>query len=176
MTEKKIRNRKPRKKSHFFAFTLFTTEFVNDCFRIMRNTQDTLVYFVAGHEKCPTTGRFHLQGYIVFRTERTEFSVRRLIPRAHIEFAKESPEVNTAYCRKFPEGPSIKFGGLLEANNLWLDKVAKRVYNNDREGGELIPSSPLSGGLGGSVTPSLPSLQSSEDDIIKKLKLTGLIS
>lgn len=53
-------------------------------------------------EKCPSTGRDHIQGYVRFATPCGFNAVKRLIkdPAAHVEFAKGSEQANIDYCSK----------------------------------------------------------------------------
>lgn len=57
------------------------------------------------YEACPTTGRRHIQGYIVFENARMGSSVKKLLGRwsghnAHLIVALGSPTKNTEYCTK----------------------------------------------------------------------------
>lgn len=61
---------------------------------------DGTKYLVYQQEQCPTTGRVHWQGYVLFNSPRSERSVRLLYRGDHIEVAKGSPEQNFAYCTK----------------------------------------------------------------------------
>lgn len=64
-------------------------------------------YLVYGVEVCPSTGRWHLQGYIHFANPRSFKSVAALF-RWHIEVANGSPSSNFDYCSK--EGAFVEFG------------------------------------------------------------------
>lgn len=65
-------------------------------------------FLVYGHEKCPTTGREHLQGFVVF-SKRVSLSACKKIDReAHWESAKGSVDDNVRYCTK--DGVSRQFG------------------------------------------------------------------
>lgn len=70
----------------------FTEDLKND---------DTMRYFIFSEEKCPKTGRLHLQGYIQFKN-RTYFNkVQEKLPHgSHIEAARGAPEQNETYCSK----------------------------------------------------------------------------
>jgi hypothetical protein len=146
-------NRKPRKKSYFFTFTLFTSDHHDSAFAILARIKPIYLYFIAGFEQCPTTGKKHLQGYVVFKDLKTEHSVRKLIPFAHIEIAKEGPEANRIYCIK--SGTSLACGTLGSAIILWdtcqsLDKDIKACYNEAKTiQEEKVPQS----GAEGSITP-----------------------
>ena len=57
-------------------------------------------YVIIGKEVCPTTGTNHLQGFIIFKSQRYPNSVRQLNPRAHWEVCQGTPEQNIIYCSK----------------------------------------------------------------------------
>lgn len=68
----------------------------------------TTCYCVAGREVAPTTGTFHLQGYIYCKNKISSSRVRAMFPGAHVELANGSPSQNLAYC--------MKDGDYVEAN------------------------------------------------------------
>lgn len=57
-------------------------------------------YLVFGKEVAPSTGTPHLQGYVVFRTQRSLSSVIKKLNGAHVEVAKGDAEQNYAYVTK----------------------------------------------------------------------------
>lgn len=57
-------------------------------------------YACYGEEVCPSTGRKHLQAYVMFANPRKFAQVKSLLPRMHIESAKGSPIQNIKYCEK----------------------------------------------------------------------------
>lgn len=57
-------------------------------------------YGIYQHEQCPTTGRFHLQGFVCFSKRVLLSYVKRLHPTAHFQVARGSPADNYAYCTK----------------------------------------------------------------------------
>lgn len=66
-------------------------------------------YILWGNETCPTTGRLHRQGLILFKDGKTETAVRKMFPGTHIKFfkskkPKESEQSklvkNARYCIK----------------------------------------------------------------------------
>lgn len=65
-------------------------------------------YLVYGREKCPTTGRPHLQGYVYFVHPRWFDGVRTILPTAHWEKAKGDAESNRTYCTK--DGDYVETG------------------------------------------------------------------
>lgn len=56
-------------------------------------------YIVVGKE-VGETGTPHYQGYVFFENPRAFNSVKKFIPRAHIEKAIQTPQVNATYCKK----------------------------------------------------------------------------
>ena len=52
-------------------------------------------YIIAGEEKCPETGRQHMQVYFETKGTQREAFVRNLFPGSHIELARESKETTT---------------------------------------------------------------------------------
>lgn len=57
-------------------------------------------YIVWEHEVAPTTGTKHIQGYIYVKNPRCLSGMTKLLPRAHLEKAKGTPEQNRIYCTK----------------------------------------------------------------------------
>ncbi len=57
-------------------------------------------YLILGLERCPSTDRDHIQGYVYYTNPRSFQSVRKLLRPAHVEVARGSPASNQAYCSK----------------------------------------------------------------------------
>lgn len=58
-------------------------------------------YLVFGHEVAPTTGTPHLQGFIMFKSQKDFSAVRKIFPAGtHIEKKIASDFVNERYCKK----------------------------------------------------------------------------
>jgi len=80
----------------------------NWCFTLNNYTADEEVrvgdsepkYMVYGRETAPDTGTPHLQGYIVFKTNKRLGAVKNILPRAHWSIAKGDAAQNYAYCTK----------------------------------------------------------------------------
>lgn len=90
------------KKARSFCFTFYK----------YKNHEVDLVcldyeYLVYGVEVCPTTGRWHLQGYICFKNPRHFSAVAKLF-KWHVEIAAGGPTANFNYCSK--EGAYVEFG------------------------------------------------------------------
>lgn len=57
-------------------------------------------YIVYQEEKCPRTGRHHIQGYIYLRTACSRDAMRTKMPGAHFIKADGSAAKNKIYCTK----------------------------------------------------------------------------
>lgn len=59
-------------------------------------------YILYGFENCPTTGRFHHQGFFWLKNafKKTETGARKLMPGVHMGPCRGSPTANEVYCRK----------------------------------------------------------------------------
>lgn len=90
----------------------------NWCFTLNNYTEDEIQQIESLH---PTSASYlcfgketgkegtpHLQGYVQLSTKKTLASVKKLIPRAHLEVAKGSPAQNKLYCSK--EGDFREYG------------------------------------------------------------------
>jgi len=71
---------------------------------------DRFNYLVYQKEKCPNTGRVHLQGYVQFKKQTTWSKIKEILSDngAHLANAAGSPEQNRVYCTKLAsriEGP-----------------------------------------------------------------------
>ena len=72
------------------------------------SAQDYCKYIVYGRENAPTTGTFHLQGFVIFNTPQRCGAVRGYLPGAHIE-----PAIGTSFqCREYciKDGDFVEFG------------------------------------------------------------------
>lgn len=87
----------------------------NWCFTINNPTEEDSAeelkqqasYVIIGKE-VGEGGTPHLQGYCHFKTMKSLSQLKKLLPRAHLEVCKGSPEDNIAYCQK--DGDYIEFG------------------------------------------------------------------
>jgi len=80
------------------------------CFTVSNYTEDDIVtvkalthasaYVIAGYEVAPKTGTPHLQGYVYYDSARSFDSMRKRLPRAHLEPARGTGEQNKKYCSK----------------------------------------------------------------------------
>lgn len=104
------------KRSRGWVFTLFSYA-ANEVIRLRelgRSGLESTKYVVFGRERCPQTGRRHLQGYIYFSAKKTMVSVKRCLGdgfgHAHLEIANGTAVQNREYCTK--EGDYEEFGQL----------------------------------------------------------------
>lgn len=81
-------------RARLFVFTLNNPSMSDDDFHI-----DGATFYVFQREK-GLNNTEHLQGAVLFKNARTFTSVRRLIPRAHVEIAKGTLEECITYCSK----------------------------------------------------------------------------
>lgn len=92
----KIKQRRP------FAFTWHAKSatnpkgFTEDTVEWLKGDEFKCDYLTFGREVCPTTGGRHLQGYVYFRSAKTESAARTLMP-CNIEFAEGKAQRNREY-------------------------------------------------------------------------------
>lgn len=75
-------------------------------------TAEGIAYTCWEHEVAPETGTPHVQGYWYFKNPRTLAGVKKLLPTAHFEPARGSPEQNRAYCSKVEGVQHFELGTL----------------------------------------------------------------
>jgi len=66
------------------------------------NRPDQFKYAVFGREKCPKTGKPHLQGFVQLHKKKLLTGMKKLFPdgQAHFEIAGGNPQQNRTYCIK----------------------------------------------------------------------------
>ena len=75
----------------------------------LRSRAEQVTYLVLGHEVAPTTGRSHIQGFVVFRSNhRKNTLIETFNRRAHYEVARGTSKQASDYCKK--EGDFEEFG------------------------------------------------------------------
>lgn len=89
-----------QKKSRAYCFTL-NNPTDQDLISYHTNLQIwNEIYHVIGLEIGEDTHTLHLQGYVYFPNPISFSSIKKKLPRAHIESAKASPRDNLEYCAK----------------------------------------------------------------------------
>lgn len=97
-------NRKPR--GRYWCFTWFRPSLTEPCeadpLEAIRSKfpERHVVYAIYQLEKCPETGRLHLQGFIQFKNALTKAALKELFPGAHTELCTSSEKSNERYCSK----------------------------------------------------------------------------
>lgn len=61
--------------------------------------EQTMNYLIYGRERCPVTGRWHLQGFVCFKERTTKKKLQLLSPKAHFESTRSSV-LDNIYCKK----------------------------------------------------------------------------
>lgn len=61
-----------------------------------------MAYLVYQYERCPSTGRIHVQGYVRFHSRKRMNTVKNVFGRQdmHLSTARDSEEINRNYCTK----------------------------------------------------------------------------
>lgn len=110
------------RKQNRFCFTLFNYD--NWTVPLAGGDLDSIRYLCFGEEVCPTTGRRHLQGYIVFRDA---ILIRDVIDTCFIDcdvrvlVARGKTSDNVAYCRK--DGTFTWFGDQPEDESSAMERL-----------------------------------------------------
>lgn len=111
---RKPRNRKPRNTFYAYSYTNFIFD---SSLAELAELSKHSIYAVVGLEVCPTTSRYHTQGYFYLRRPLSTGKARRILVTAHIEPARECPATNFLYCTKCRHYDS--FGSITQACKLW---------------------------------------------------------
>lgn len=93
------------KRARGYAFTIFPEGDDFDDILLEFLSDHNEVYKCFGFEKCPTTGKLHMQGYFYFKNPIVGRSVLKIFTtcKPHWEQAKGSPQQNIDYCCKDDE-------------------------------------------------------------------------
>jgi len=106
------------------------------CFTINNDTYDDMDnildlhadYLIFGFET-GKEGTKHIQGYVYFNNARTLNSLKKMLPRAHLEKAKGSPTQNRTYCSK--DNEYYEFGDIPKGEGFRtdLDEMKDAIEN-----------------------------------------------
>lgn len=96
-------------KSRKWCFTLHKFQ-PNSVLHLRHPERYGATFVVFGRERCPTTGRRHLQGFLYFKNAITRSGCKKKLGRGfthvHLEAAKGTVVQNIAYCIKEGDGES----------------------------------------------------------------------
>lgn len=107
----------------------------NDTFEDLKSLIDSsFAYLIFGFEQ-GKKGTHHIQGYIYFTSARSQQSMKKLMPRAHLEVSRGTPDQNEDYCSK--EGDYYEFGEKPSQGKATFDKI-EEAMKNPRENFQLF--------------------------------------
>lgn len=76
-----------------WVFTVFANE-------VVFFDHPDVVYCIFGNEKCPTTGKWHKQGYVCFSKRKRLTALKKVDPTAHWEMKRGTVSEAIKYCKK----------------------------------------------------------------------------
>lgn len=131
----------PSKQGKNFTFTLFPTPDRNPDYQSW--IDDGFAAYVAyGEETCPSSGRFHHQGFLHTVKKMTEFAVRKKIG-GYASYMNGTIEQNEAYCSKASElteyGTKPRQGARLD-----LSSYVKKVHAGELSINQILIDDPIS--------------------------------
>lgn len=95
-----------KSRSRGWAFTI--NNYTDEDEAILRDMSEDAEYMIIGKEVGENNGVPHLQGYVFFKYQRPFDSIKKSIPRAHLEKAKANALANYDYCSK--GGNYVEYG------------------------------------------------------------------
>lgn len=99
----------PAKQSRYWCFTSF-----QDKDGFLWYDPEGMCYAVQQEEKCPTSGRVHWQGFVVFERKKAMGACKVLLPSAHWEPMRGSVDEAASYCadprKRAPDGLLLEDG------------------------------------------------------------------
>jgi len=122
------------KKYYNYCFTLNNYTSEEEAHFMTFNGHKQVKYCIFGHEIGEETHTPHLQGYIMFHSQKTPQQTKKFLgPRVHFEKANGTPVQNSAYCGK--DEHYLEFGdkptGGRSGQRTDISTVAARIQNND---------------------------------------------
>lgn len=118
-------------RSKDWAFTIYDLNWA-----ITPEIEDLIEYAVFQEEKCPKTGRHHLQGTVCFKEEKRGSRVKKIMGEGHFEKCIDT-EASIRYCKKSKTrvGDAVEFGTYVpkagQGKRTDLDKIMKSVQKGD---------------------------------------------
>lgn len=118
-----------------WCFTDFDVSMLNYMEYVSWHEDGLVSYLIIGKETCPTSGRKHLQGFCVFKTNKRFAAVKKLHPTTSWRLCKGTAQQNIVYCSKagdfdtFGNPPMSKKEQGLRDKERWTD-----VIRSAREG------------------------------------------
>jgi len=128
------KTRNPRGPQHAnWVFTLFRSSYRGDdeCLDAVRRIGQDATYCVVGLEICPSTGREHLQGFVVFPTVKRRETLSRAYG-SNIHFEKMSPNATIRDNFKYVTKEYIKY------NPSGYTTSSGKVYNPGTRQGDVL--------------------------------------
>lgn len=113
----------------------------NYCFTSFRGKiefNDKMKYLLQGVERCPSTGREHIQGFVIFKNPRALGGVIKEFPNINFEICKGNIQQNRDYCMKegafteegeVPVGPGARTDLITVAEMIRQGATATDIIN-----------------------------------------------
>lgn len=95
-------------------------------------------YHVMGVEEGKEKGTPHIQGFIYFKNAKAFTRMKKLMPRAHLENLKGTPEQAAKYCKK--DGNYEEFGEPPTTSQKLQDRIARNLLLRDTFFNQLVAS------------------------------------
>lgn len=142
LSAEKLGNTKQISPSKNWCFTVF--DYGDSEIRMLNSIDSTIVpYFVCQEEKCPSTGRKHLQGWLEFSVKRRPKAVFKegAWAAAHWEKARAGWRKNRDYCSKleskngktFYRGIEKKYSIQIRNWRPWMTKIIEKIDQEPSE-------------------------------------------
>jgi len=112
----------PQLRARAWCFTVNNDTFEDLSLLLDADFQYLIIGCEVGEQGTP-----HLQGYIYFTNARSQNSVKKILPRAHLLVAKGSPNSNYDYCSK--DGSFYEFGDKPLQGRAVYDKIVEAMEN-----------------------------------------------
>lgn len=121
-----VRKRK-EKRYYSWCFTI-NNDTYDDLERLVDKTH-IFQYMIVGFEE-GKGGTPHIQGYVMYYTQKSLSAAKLYLPRAHLEYAKGTPQDNYDYCSK--DGSFFEFGELPHQGRATMAKIDAAFENPEK--------------------------------------------